>query len=175
MYGAKCMERIRGVHGSLDRTQFIPMVVTNVTTHHALVLNQRVNQSQIPLQIMISPMRTQATAMGAGLKFVEFLSKRVLALDVKLGPVSAVSLESGGEGAGVQSTSGMGSGATSMIASPPTPPEKHDSSKMSFITHTPPMTDHTYGTSKAKTQDTPAKPKMMLSPKPPLHSPSSCA
>ena len=44
-YVAKCMERIRGVHGSLDGTQFIPMIVTNVTTHHALVLNQRVNQS----------------------------------------------------------------------------------------------------------------------------------
>ena len=164
-YVAKCMEWIRGVHGSLDGTQFIPMVVTNVTTHHALVLNQRVNQSQIPLQIMISPMHTQAAAMGAGLKFVEFLSKRVLVLDVKLGPASAVSLESGGEGAGVQSTSGMGSGATPMIASPPTPPEKHDSSKMPFTVHTPPTTDHTYSTSKAKTPDMPAKPKTMLSPK----------
>ena len=163
-YIAKCMEWIRGVHGSLDGTQFIPMIVMNVTTHHALVLNQRVNQSQIPLQIMISPMRTQATAMGAGLKFVEFLSKRVLALDVKLGPASAVSLESGGEGAGVQSTSGMGGGATPMIASPPTPP-KHDSSKTPFTVHTPPTTDHTYGGSKAKTPDTPAKPKTMLSPK----------
>ena len=163
-YVAKCMERIRGVHGSLDGTQFIPMIVTNVTTHHTLALNQRVNQSQIPLQIMISPMRTQATAMGAGLKFVEFLSKRVLALDVKLGPASAVSLESGGEGAGVQSTSGTGGGATPIIASPPTPPE-HDSSKTPFIVHTPPTTDHTYGISKAKTPDTPTKPMMMLSPK----------
>ena len=164
-YIAKCMERIRGVHGSLDGTQFIPIVVTNVTTHHALALNQRVNQSQIPLQIMISPMRTQAAAMGAGLKFIEFLSKQVLALDVKLGPAYAVSLESGGEGAGVQSTSGMGGGATPMVASPPTPPKKHDSSKMVFTAHTPPMTDHTYGTSKAKTPDTPAKPKTMFSPK----------
>ena len=69
-YVAKCMEWIRGVHGSLDGTQFILMIITNVTTHHALVLNQSVNQSQIPLQIMISPMRTQATTMGAGLKFV---------------------------------------------------------------------------------------------------------
>ena len=164
-YVAKCMEWIRGVHGSLDGTQFIPMIVTNVTTHHALALNQRVNQSQIPLQIMISPMCTQATTMGAGLKFVEFLSKRVLALDVKLGPASAVSLESGDEGAGVQSTSGTGGGATPMIASPPTLPEKHDSSKTPFTVHTPPTTDHTYGASKAKTPDTPAKPKTMLSPK----------
>ena len=44
-YVTKCMEWIRGVHGSLDGTQFIPMIVTNVTTHHALALNQRVNQS----------------------------------------------------------------------------------------------------------------------------------
>ena len=165
VYIAKCLERIRGVHGSLDGTQFIPMVVTNVMTHHALALNQRVNQSQIPLQIMISPMRTQAVTMGAGLKFVKFLSKRVLALDVKLGPASAVSLESGGEGVGVQSTSGMGSGATPMVALPPTPPEKHDSSKTLFTTHTPPTTDHTYGASKAKTPDMPAKPKTMFSPK----------
>ena len=85
------------------------MIITNVTTHHTLALNQRVNQSQIPLQIMISPMHTQAATMGAGLKFVKFLSKRVLALDVKLGPAFSVSLESGGEGASVQSTSGMGS------------------------------------------------------------------
>ena len=164
-YIAKCLEWIRGVHGSLDGTQFIPMIITNVTTHHALALNQRVNQSQIPLQIMILPMCTQAATMGAGLKFVEFLSKWVLALDVKLGPASSVSLESGGEGAGVQSTSGTGGRATPMVASPPTPPEKDDSSKTPFTVHTPPTTDHTHGASKAKTPDTPAKPKMMFSPK----------
>ena len=164
-YIAKCMERIRGVHGSLDGTQFIPMIISNVMTHHALVLNQRVNQSQIPLQIMISPMRTQAATMGAGLKFVKFLSKQVLALDVKLGLASAVSLESGGEGAGILSTSGVGGKATAMVASSPTPPEKHDSSKTPFAAHTPPTTDHTYGTSKAKTPDTSTKPKTMFSPK----------
>ena len=163
-YITKCMEWIRGVHGSLDRTQFIPMVVTNVTTHHALALNQRVNQSQIPLQIMISSMRTQAATMGTGLKFVEFLSKQVLALDVKLGPASAVSLESGGEGAGVQSTSGTGGRATPMVASRPTP-KKHDSSKTLSTAHMPPTTHHTCGTSKAKTPDMPAKPKTMFSPK----------
>ena len=165
-YIAKCLEWIRGVHGSLDGTQFIPMIISNVTTHHTLALNQRVNQSQIPLQIMISPMRTQAATMGAGLKFVEFLSKRVLALDVKLGPASSVSLESGGEGAGVQSTSGEGSKATTMVTSPPTSPKKHDSSKTPFTIHTPSMADHTYGTSKtSKTPGTPAKPRTMFSPK----------
>ena len=135
MYIAKCLERIRGVHGSLDGTQFIPMIISNVTTHHALALNQRVNQSQIPLQIMMLPMPTQAATMGAGLKFIEFLSKRVLALDVKLGPAPSVSLESGGGGAGVQSTSGVGGKATPMVASPP--PMKHDSSKTPLTVRTP--------------------------------------
>ena len=156
-YISKCLDRIRGIHGSLDGTQFIPMVVTNATTHHALALNQRVNQSQIPLQIMISPMRTQATTMGAGLKFVEFLSRWVLALDVKLGLATAVSLESGGEGSGVQSASG--SRATPIDTSTPAPPGESDSFKM------PRTTDHTYGAPKAKTLDTPSKPKTMFSPK----------
>ena len=163
-YIAKCMEQIRGVHGSLDGTQFIPMVISNVTTHHALAINQRVSHSQIPLQILILPMRTQAATMGASLKFLEFLSKRVLALDVKLGPASAVSLKSGGEGAGVQSSSGTGGKATTMVTSSP---EKHDSSasKTPFTAHMPPTADHIYAASKAKTPDTPAKPKTMFSPK----------
>ena len=102
--------------------------------------------------------------MGAGLKFMEFLSKRVLALDVKLGLVTAVSLESGGEGAGVQSTSGMGDGATPIVASTSAPPRKSDS-KTPLTIQMPPMTDHTYGAPKAKTPDTPSKPKTMFSPK----------
>ena len=161
-YITKCMDRIRGIHGSLDGTQFIPMIVTNATTHHALSLSVRVNQSQIPLQIMISPMRTQATTMGAGLKFVEFLSRRVLALDVKLGLTNAVSLESGGEGSGVQSA--FGGRATPIVASTPAPPKKPDSFKTPVTARTPPKTDHTYGTPKAKTSETPSKPKTMLSP-----------
>ena len=164
-YMAKCLEWIRGVHGSLDGTQFIPMIISNVTTHHALSLNQRVNQSQIPLQIMMSPMRTQAATMGAGLKFMEFLSRQVLALDVKLGPATVVSLESGGEGAGVQSASGMGGRATLIVASTPAPSKEPDSSKTPLTAHTPPTTDHTYGAPMAKTPDTPSKPKMMFSPK----------
>ena len=161
-YIAKCMDQIRGIHGSLDGTQFILMIVMNTTTHHALSLSVRVNQSQIPLQIMISPMQTQATTMGAGLKFVEFLSRWVLALDVKLGPTNAVSLESGGEGSGVQSTSG--GRATPIVTSTPAPPKKSDSFKMPVTACTPPKTDHTYGAPKAKTPETPSKPKTMLSP-----------
>ena len=164
-YMAKCLERIRGVHGSLDRTQFIPMIILNMTTHHALSLNQRVNQSQIPLQIIMLPMHTQAATMGAGLKFIEFLSKRVLALDVKLGPAPTVSLESGGEGASVQSTSGAGGKATPMVASPAIPPMKHGSSKTPLTSHTSSTAGHTHGASKIKTPDTPAKPRTMFSPR----------
>ena len=163
-YISRSMEQIRGVHGSLDGTQFIPLVVTNVTMHHALALNQRVNQSQIPLQIMMSPMCTQAATMGARLKFVEYLSRRVLALDVKLGLAPAVSLKSGGEGSGVQS-SGTGSKATPMVASTPAPSGGPGSSKTPFPARMPPMTGHIYGAPKAKTPDTPSKPKTMFSPK----------
>ena len=76
----------------------------------------------------------------------------------------AVSLESGGEGAGVQSASGMGDGATPIVASTSAPPGKSDS-KTPLTVQTPPATDHTYATPKAKTPDTPSKPKMMFSPK----------
>ena len=161
-YIAKCMEQIRGIHGSLDGTQFIPMMVANATTHHALSLSARVNQSQIPLQIMISPMRTQAATMGAGLRFVEYLSRRVLALDVKLGPTNTVSLESGGEGAGIASASGGGT-----IRAAPTPvTKKPDLLKVPVTAHTA-RADHTHGTPKAKTPETPTKPKTSVAPSKP--------
>ena len=161
-YIAKCMERIRGIHGSLDGTQFIPMMVANATTHHALSLSVRVNQLQIPLQIMISPMRTQAATMGAGLRFVEYLSRRVLALDVKLGPTNTVSLESGGEGAGVASASGGGA-----IRAAPTPvTKKPDLLKAPVTAHTA-KAGHTHGTPKARTLETPTKPKTSVAPSKP--------
>ena len=99
--------------------------------------------------------------MGAGLKFVEFLSRWVLALDVKLGLMNAVSLESGGEGSGVVSTSGGGTtpAATSAPAS-----KKPDSLKMPVTARMPTKADHTYDAPKAKTPETPSKPKTMLSP-----------
>ena len=161
-YIAKCMERIRGIHGSLDGTQFIPMMVANATTHHALSLSARVNQSQIPLQIMISPMRTQAATMGAGLRFVEYLSRRVLALDVKLGLTNTVSLESGSEGAGVASTSN--GGATRTAATHVT--RKPDLSKAPATAHTA-RADHPQGAPKAKTPETPTKPKSSVAPSKP--------
>ena len=88
----------------------------------------------------------------------------MLALDVKLGPSTAVSLESGAKGAGVQSASGTSGGATPIVASTPAP-VKSDSSKTPVTAHMPPTTDHTYGTSKAKAPGTPSKPKTMFSPK----------
>ena len=59
----------------------------------------------------------------------------------------------------------MGGRATPMVASSPTPPVKPDSSKTPLTAHMPPTTDHTYGAPKAKTPDTPSKPKTMFSPK----------
>ena len=160
-YIAKCMDCIRGIHGSLDGTQFIPMMVTNATTHHTLSLSARVNQSQIPLQIMISPMWTQAAMMGAGLKFMEFLSRRVLALDVKLAPTNAVSLESGGKGSGVVSAPGGGT-TPAALSTPVT--KKPDTPKMPVTVHTSTKADHTHGAPKAKTPETPSKPKTSEAP-----------
>ena len=164
-YISRSMEHIRGVHGSLDGTQFIPLVVTNATIHHALAMSHRVNQSRVPLQIMMSPMHTQAGTMGTGLKFIEYLSRRVLALDVKLGPTTTVSLESGGEGPGVQSSTGTGGRATPKVASTPASSGGPGSSKTPLSAPTPPTAAHIHGTSRAKTPDTPSKPKAMFSPK----------
>ena len=164
-YMAKSMECIRRVHGSLDGTQFIPLVVSNATMHHALAMSHRVNQSEVPLQIMMSPMHSQASTMGAGLKFIEYLSKQVLALDVKLGPTTTVSLESGGEGSGVQSSTGTGGKATPKVALTPASSGGPGSSKTPPSTATPPTATLVRGTSRAKTPDTPTKPKAMFSPK----------
>ena len=164
-YISRSMECIRGVHGSLDGTQFIPLVVSNATIHHALAMSHRVNQSQVPLQIMMLPMRTQAGTMGAGLKFIEYLSRRVLALDVKLGPMTTVSLESGGEGPGVQSSTGMGGRATPKVALTPASSGGPGSSKTSLSAPMPPTATQIHSASRAKTPDTPSKPKAMFSPK----------
>ena len=103
--------------------------------------------------------------MGAGLKFIEYLSRRVLALDVKLGPTTTVSLESGGEGSGVQSSTGMGSKATPKVALTPASSGGPGSSKTPPSALTPPTTALICGASRAKTPDTPSKPKAMFSPK----------
>ena len=110
-------------------------------------------------------MRTQAGTMGAGLKFIEYLSRRVLALDVKLGPTTTVSLESGGEGSGVQSSTGMGGKATPKVALTPASSGGPGSSKTPPSTPTPPTAILIRGASRAKTPDMPSKPKAMFSPK----------
>ena len=165
VYISKSMECIRGVHSPLDGIQFIPLVVSNVTIHHASAMSHRVNQLQVPLQIMMSPMHTQAGTMGARLKFIKYLSRRVLALDLKLGLTTAVCLESGGEGSGVQSSTGMGGRATPKVASPPASLGGPGSSKTPLSTPTPPTAALIHGASRAKTPDTPSKPKAMFSPK----------
>ena len=164
-YISKSMECIRGVHGSLDGTQFIPLVMSNMTIHHALAMSHRVNQSQVPLQIMMSPMRAQTGIMGAGLKFIKYLSRPVLTLDVKLGPTTTVSLKSGGEGSGVQSSTGTGGSATPKVALPPASLGGPGSSKTPLSAPTPPTAALIHGASRAKTPDTPSKPKAMFSPK----------
>ena len=94
-YKRKCLDRIRQDHGRLDGTCFVPMIVGNLTAHRALAMSQRVAQSHVPLQIMMAPLRTQAGAVKVYTKFIEFLARRVVALQEKLGPgITAVNLES---------------------------------------------------------------------------------
>ena len=71
------------------------MIVGNLTAHCALAMSQWVAHSHVPLQIMMAPLRTQAGAVKVYTKFIEFLARRVVALQEKLGPgISAVNLES---------------------------------------------------------------------------------
>ena len=94
-YKAKCLDRIGQDHGRLDGACFVPMIVGNLTTHRALSMSLRVSQSHVPLQIMLAPLRTQAFTVKIYMKFVEFLARRVIALQEKLGPgVTSVPLES---------------------------------------------------------------------------------
>ena len=55
-------------------------------------------------------------------------------------------------------------GPTPIVTSTSAPARKSDS-KMPLTAQMPPTADHTYGAPKAKTLDTPSKPKMMFSPK----------
>ena len=98
-YKKECLDWIRWDHGRLDGTCFIPMIVGNLTAHQALVMSQRVAHSHVPLKIMTAPLRTQAGAIKVYMKFVEFLARRVIALQERLGPGSSMVLlesESGG-------------------------------------------------------------------------------
>ena len=117
-YKKKCLDRVSQDHGRLDGTCFVPMIVGNLTAHRALAMSQRVVQSQVPLQIMMVPLRTQAGAIKVYTKFIEFLARRVVALQEKLGPgISTVNLES--EATDQAAPAGRGCSCST------TPPRKH--------------------------------------------------
>ena len=95
IYKTDCLDRIERDHGRLDGACFVPMIIGNLTAHRALCMSMRVAQSHVPLHIMLAPMRTQAGAVKACTKFVEYLARRVIALHEKLGPgTTGVPLES---------------------------------------------------------------------------------
>ena len=94
-YKKQCLDRIKQDQGRLDGMCFIPMIVGNLIAHHTLAMSQRVVQSHVPLKIMIVPLRTQAGAIKVYMKFMEFLARRVVALQERLGPGAAsIPLES---------------------------------------------------------------------------------
>ena len=98
-YKKECLDQIRWDHGRLDGTCFIPMIVGNLTAHQALVMSQWVAHSHVPLKIITVPLHTQAGTVKVYMKFVEFLARRVIALQERLGPGSSMVLlesESGG-------------------------------------------------------------------------------
>ena len=85
-YKEQSLAWIRRDHGRLDGTCFIPMIVGNLAAHRALVISQRVAHSHVPLKIMSAPLCTQAGAVKVYMRFVEFLARRVIALQERLGP-----------------------------------------------------------------------------------------
>ena len=94
-YKEQSLAQIRRDHGRLDGTCFIPMIIGNLTAHRALATSQRVAHSHVPLKIMSAPLHTQAGAVKVYMRFVEFLARRVIALQERLGPNTAtVPLES---------------------------------------------------------------------------------
>ena len=85
-YMEQSLARIKQDHGRLDATTFIPMIIGNMSTHRALVTNQRVAHSQIPLKIMQVPLRTQAGSVKIYLRFLQFVAGRVFMFYERLGP-----------------------------------------------------------------------------------------
>ena len=99
-YKKQCLARIKRNHGRLDGTCFIPMIVGNLTAYQALAMSHQVAQSHVPLKIMVAPLCTQAGTVKVYMKFVEFLARRVIALQERLGPDTSMvplELESGGQ------------------------------------------------------------------------------
>ena len=125
-YKAKCLDRVGRDHGRLDGACFVPMIVGNLTAHRALSMSLRVSQSHVPLQIMLVPLRTQAGAVKIYMKFVEFLARRVIALQEKLGPgVTSIPLESEPNDQSVPSRREHSSSPSPIRKTPP--PSRHSS------------------------------------------------
>ena len=102
------------------------MVVGNMTAHQALTISHRVAQSQVPLKIMMAPMCTQAGAVSAYMKFVEFLTGCVVALQERLGPPDALSVPLESE-SGAQSTTKWERSSSPLPARKSPPASRHGS------------------------------------------------
>ena len=125
-YKKECLDWIRWDHGQLDGMCFIPMIVGNLTADQALTMSQRVAHCHVPLKIMTAPLRTQAGAIKVYMKFVEFLARRVIALQERLGPgLSMVPLESESGGRSASPRHELSHSASPTRKSPP--PSRHGS------------------------------------------------
>ena len=102
------------------------MIVGNLAAHQALAMSQWVAHSHVPLKIMMAPLRTQAGAVKVYMKFVEFLARRVIALQERLGPGSSmVPLESESGGRSASPRRERSRSASPTRKSPP--PSRHGS------------------------------------------------
>ena len=102
------------------------MIVGNLTAHQALAMSQQVAHSHVPLKIMTAPLHTKAGTVKVYMKFVEFLARRVIALQERLGPgLSTVPLESE-SGGRLASPRHEHSGSASPTRKSP-PPSRHGS------------------------------------------------
>ena len=125
-YKKECLDQIRWDHGPLDGTCFIPMIMGNLTAHQALAMSQQVAHSHVPLKIMMAPLHTQAGAVKVYMKFVEFLARRVIALQERLGLGSSmVPLESESGGRSASPRCERSCSASPTRKSPP--PSRHGS------------------------------------------------
>ena len=124
MYKAKCLDQIEKDHGRLDGATFVLMIVGNLAAHRTLTMSLRVSQSEVPLKIISAPLHTQAGSVKIYMWFMEFLSRRVLTIQEKLGP--------GTGGVPLESDAGQVSGKLGRSPSPSPkcktpPPSRHGS------------------------------------------------
>ena len=68
-------DRIAQDHPFMDVTLFVSNVIQNVCTFDALLTSHQVGWSMVPLQILMAPILTEATAMLCHLEFVQYLTE----------------------------------------------------------------------------------------------------